>query len=143
MITLRRILVPTDFSAVSEKALTYGKEFAASFDAHLHLFHVVQRPGPRKVNEQLERHAMERLEETLPIEERKRIGAELVVRGGEPYHEIIRYAESEEIDLIIMGTHAFGPVAHMILGSITEKVARKAPCPMMIVRESENEFIEP
>lgn len=143
MIALKHILVPTDFSEVSETAVLYGKEFASAFDATLHLIHVFQRPGPRKVNCQVEQDAQNRLAAVLTDEERQDAHARLVVNGGDPVVQIVRYAEAEDIDLIVMGTHGFGPVAHALLGSVAAKVARKAPCPVLIVRHPEHEFVLP
>jgi nucleotide-binding universal stress UspA family protein len=52
--------------------------------------------------------------------------------------EIVRYASEEAIDLIVMGTHGRGPIAHMLLGSVAERVVRKAPCPVLTVRLPEH-----
>jgi nucleotide-binding universal stress UspA family protein len=57
------------------------------------------------------------------------------VRSGSPAAEIIRYAEDRSIDLIVMGTHGRGIVAHAVMGSVAEKVVRTAPCPVLTVRE--------
>ncbi len=66
-----------------------------------------------------------------------------VVTQGHPFVEIVRHARDSETDLIIMGTHGRGAIAHMMLGSVAEKVLRKAPCPVLIVRHPEHEFIHP
>jgi nucleotide-binding universal stress UspA family protein len=62
-------------------------------------------------------------------------------REGTPYHEIIAFANEKDVDLIIMGTHGRGGLAHLLLGSVAEKVVRKAPCPVLTVRDPEHEFI--
>ena len=56
------------------------------------------------------------------------------LRTGSPFVEIVRYARDERIDLIVLGTHGRGPIAHMLLGSVAERVVRKAPCPVLTVR---------
>jgi nucleotide-binding universal stress UspA family protein len=65
------------------------------------------------------------------------------VREGTPFYEIVRYAKEQNIDLIIMGTHGHTGLTHMLLGSVTEKVVRKAPCPVLTVRHPEHEFVHP
>jgi universal stress protein A len=57
------------------------------------------------------------------------------VQVGSPFQEIVRYAVEQAIDLIVIGTHGRGPIGHMLLGSVAEKVVRKAPCPVLTVRE--------
>jgi nucleotide-binding universal stress UspA family protein len=65
------------------------------------------------------------------------------VRQGPPFLEIVRYAQEANIDLIVLGTHGRGGLAHMLLGSVAEKVVRKAPCPVLTVRHPEHEFVAP
>ena len=65
------------------------------------------------------------------------------VREGTPFAEIVRCARDKDIDLIVMGTHGHTGLAHMLLGSVTEKVVRKAPCPVLTVRHPEHEFVHP
>ncbi len=156
MIQLTRILVPTDFSEPSQVALRYGKELANNFQASLHLLHVIEQvhvygwmppesflPPLPEVTQEIERSFRKQLEATLTSDERERLKAQFVVLQGSPFLEIVRYAKSQEIDLIVMGTHGRGPIAHMLLGSVAEKVVRKAPCPVLTVRHPEHEFIMP
>ena len=74
--------------------------------------------------------------------ERQKYSAEIVTLIGSPFLEIVSYAKAKDIDLIVMGTHGRGPIAHMLMGSVAEKVVRKAPCPVLTVRHPEHEFIE-
>ena len=60
-----------------------------------------------------------------------------------PFTEIIRFAKDKDIDLIVMGTHGHTGLAHVLLGSVAEKVVRKAPCPVLTVRHPEHEFVHP
>jgi nucleotide-binding universal stress UspA family protein len=69
--------------------------------------------------------------------------AQIEIVAGNPYLEIVQLAHRENADLIIVGTHGRGPVAHMLLGSVAEKVVRKSPCPVLTVREGEHEFVMP
>jgi nucleotide-binding universal stress UspA family protein len=154
VIQVQRILVPTDFTVSAESALTYGKEFARAFGASLHVLHIVEDPflyhpsseisvPPLDYRRQMEKEAREQLEKRLTAAERAELHAELVVGVGYPFLEIIRYAKSQSMDLIIMGTHGRGPVAHMLMGSVAERVVRKAPCPVLTVRHPEHEFVMP
>jgi nucleotide-binding universal stress UspA family protein len=155
MIVLKTILVPTDFSDTSEVAVRYGKALADRFGAQLHLIHVVQEPFGQPwaveaygaslaalqndwVNE-----ARTRLEEVIPPAERARYGATLAIVLGHPVVEILRYASEAQIDLIVLGTHGRGPLAHAVIGSVAERIVRKAPCPVLTVHHPEREFVLP
>jgi nucleotide-binding universal stress UspA family protein len=140
MMTVKRILVPTDFSEASDAALTYGIGVAQAFGAQLYLLHV---PGETGVNfeadfpmVQFENATRERLETLVSKEEATKLRPEYVLRLGAPSEQIVRYAADRDIDLIVMGTHGRGGVAHMVMGSVAEKVVRTAPCPVLTVRQS-------
>lgn len=151
MISLKTILVPTDFSECSEAALKYARALAAGFNASLHLLHVVQDPYTQPwaaeafpaplgdMLEQWETQARTRLAEAVP--EAERANLTVATRVGSPFYEIIRYAQEHKIDLIVIGTHGRGPLGHMLLGSVTEKVVRKAPCPVLTVRHPQHDFV--
>src|SRR5262245_3916213 len=143
MIDLHRILVPTDFSKHSQNAMTYAAAFAEKFAAELYLLHVVQDlalfipdavavapPIAPPVEQFLAaaRSALERVLQETPL---KGITVRPEVREGTPFYEIIRFAEETSIDLIVMGTHGHTGLVHMLLGSVAEKVVRKAPCPVL------------
>ncbi len=149
MPAIRTILFATDFSDASEAALDYAKTLAEAFGSSLHVLHVLEDlaahawttevyvaalPG---VHEEMERQARERLEAVLTPDERKRHRAVLVLRTGSPFVEIVRYAREERADLIVLGTHGRGAIAHMLLGSVAERVVRKAHCPVLTVRQGE------
>ena len=61
---------------------------------------------------------------------------------GHPVMEVLRYAKDNAIDLIVMGTHGRGPLGHVVLGSVAERVVRKAPCPVLTVRTPERDFVQ-
>lgn len=155
MIDLHRILVPTDFSKHSQNALKYAAAFVDKFGAQLHLLHVVQdlaifipdmvtvAPPITPSLEQMTsavRAAFERLIQENHLE---KFTIQREVRQGNPFYEIVRYAKEADVDLIVMGTHGHTGLAHMLLGSVTEKVVRKAPCPVLTVRDPEHEFVHP
>jgi nucleotide-binding universal stress UspA family protein len=169
MITLKQILVPTDFSDTSAAAVKYGVALAQRFKAQLHLLHaevrhdlemIVERqrvvealgaeaaassPGP-SLDESAQHAARELLASSLTEQEQKELQVEYVLRAsglGGAYVEIVRYAKEHESDLIVMGTHGRGFVAHMLMGSVAEKVVRRAPCPVLTVHHPEHEFVLP
>jgi nucleotide-binding universal stress UspA family protein len=146
MIAVKKILVPTDFSECSAAAVNYGRAMASVFGATLHLLHVVQDPYTQPwaaeafpaplgdLLEQWEQQAEARLKEQIPVAE---LGSAVIATViGSPFYEIIRYADEQKIDLIVIGTHGRGPLGHMLLGSVAEKVVRKAPCPVLTVRHA-------
>ena len=151
MIQLQAVLVPTDFSQQSEKALKYGMAFADQFGSALHLLHVVRRPtelgfsGVRMENltEELIKNADQEMETLHRHWEEYAFPVRKEIRVGNPMLEIIGYAREKEIDLIVMGTHGHGVVAQALMGSVAEKIVRKAPCPVLTVRHPEHEFVMP
>jgi nucleotide-binding universal stress UspA family protein len=148
MIDLKRILVPIDFSETSDAALRYGAELARRFSARLWLLHVPEHPGeaaeaeyPIGLFETMHNAAHDRLSHLLSDEERHELQPECAMRLGTPWEEIVRHAKEHEIDLIVMGTHGREGVARVLLGSVAEKVVRKASCPVLTVHHPEHEFV--
>jgi len=129
--TVRHILVPVDFSDHSNRALDCAKSLAEKYGAALHLLSVVL---PANYPEGLRKDAESHLRRLLTHAEQKRLHAESAVAFGDPYREILDYAKRASIDLIVMGTHGRGGMAHVLIGSVAEKVVRTAPCPVMTVR---------
>jgi nucleotide-binding universal stress UspA family protein len=155
VIALRRILVPTDFGEPSTKALLYGRALCSAFGATLHVLHVVEDPfvvgaavhgylaAVPDLRERALADGQRRLDEALPEEERRAAGMDSAIRMGHPCEEILRYAGDKDIDLVVMGTHGRSGVAHLLLGSVAERVVRTAPCPVLTVRHPEHEFVRP
>jgi nucleotide-binding universal stress UspA family protein len=155
MIRLNRILLPTDFSDHSKQAAKYACAFAEQFGAELHLLHVLQDlvamvpepglafPPPGDYMQELTASAEKGLAGFL--DPQWAAGKNIVreTRQGPPFLEIVRYAKENNIDLIVLGTHGRSGLAHMLLGSVAEKVVRKAPCPVLTVRPEEHEFVMP
>ena len=143
---LSTILVPTDFSEPSVDALNYAKLLAERFNASIHLLHVVQDPLsqswaletagtlPADLLNDLESFARRDLEKAMPDADRHTYHAKLVTVVGTPFSKIVDYAKNNGIDLIVIGTHGRGAIAHAILGSVAERVVRFAPCPVLTVR---------
>ncbi len=155
MIKISNVLVATDFGPASDSALSYGREFARTFGAKLHVLHVVESPmawaGPEAagidfVNLQadLEVGAQSTLHRLVTPEDREQLKAVTVVRtGNAPALEVVGYARDAAVDVIIMGTHGRGFVGHLLMGSVAEKVVRIAGCPVLTVRHPEHEFVLP
>src|SRR5439155_11230943 len=153
MITLRRILIPIDFSPHSEQALKYGVALAEKFEAELFLIHAFQdvsiyqtevvsgAPPITPPVEQLTASARGAMERLVQEKNLQRFGTHTDIVEGAPVEEIVDYAKEKNIDLIVMGTHGRGWLAHVLMGSVAEKVVRKAPCPVLTVRLVEHEFV--
>jgi nucleotide-binding universal stress UspA family protein len=156
MIDLRRILVPTDFSKHSDNALRYACAFAEKFGAELILLHVVQDlawfvpeallaagPLPAAPVEEFAAAARIALQRVVAGLNLPGVAVRPEVVEGVPFDGILRFAKEHEVDLIVMGTHGHTGLAHLLMGSVAEKVVRKAPCPVLTVRHPEHEFIHP
>lgn len=151
MITLERILVPTDFSDYSKPAITYACELAERFSAELHVLHVVPPPlvaAPYigAISDDMlqpEAAAKKELDEMEDPSFEQAAPVDRVLRMGTPFVEIVRYAKENAIDLIVMGTHGRTGVVHALIGSVAEKVVRKAPCPVLTVRPEGHQFVLP
>ena len=155
-ITFSKILHPTDFSELSLHALGYARALAESFDAHLHCLHVIDEAyqywsavGPEMAPvtppvEDLTSLAdgqMQRFSDDHLIG--LKYPAVTKVVFGKPFAEIVRYARETSIDLIVLATHGRGGLTHVLLGSTAEKVVRKAPCPVLTIRDPKHEFVMP
>ncbi|MCY3842255.1 MAG: universal stress protein [Acidobacteria bacterium] len=148
---LERILLPTDFSDTAGHALDYARDLAARFGASVHLLHVVSDPTVQDWAGEVEGLVVPDLLAKWKEDAERRLGeisigdVETVraVRVGHAFVEIIHYATGNAIDLIVMGTHGRGPVRHLLLGSVAEKVVRKAPCPVLTVRQPGHAFEMP
>ena len=153
MISLKTIVVATDFSEPSEVALRYGRALAGAFRASLHVLHVVPDSltlpwatmadglAIADVQQEWERDARERLQHMVPESEGEAPHAVLVTRAGDPVRQVTSYAREINADIVVLGTHGRGAVAHMLMGSVAERVVRTAPCPVLTVRHPQHEFL--
>lgn len=143
---LHRILVPIDFSECSRKALQYAASFARQFQAELMLLHVVELPVVTGLPAEPMLPEMEAPEDTAAelgawAKQSGVAGAKAVVSTGPAYAEIVDTADEGNVDLIVIGTHGRRGLAHLLMGSTAEKVMREAPCPVLVVREREHDFL--
>jgi nucleotide-binding universal stress UspA family protein len=146
MITLKNILVTTDLSDHSLAALEYASTLSILYGANLYLLHVKDLSPPPMYGVHLpdfgaERFVQETLEEgvrDLEAFTRNNLSPDLrftpVVRVGRPVEEINRFARDENVDLIVMATHGWTGLKHVLLGSVAEKVVRTSPVPVLTVK---------
>ncbi|MDA0661093.1 MAG: universal stress protein [Planctomycetota bacterium] len=150
---LHRILLPLDFSEYASDATHYACSMADAFRAELHLLHVLEI-----------RHSLTPVFggglSLTTVSKESRLAAEQALRSnidpdwvppadvkyatadGPPFVEIIKYAQENDIDMIVMSTHGRSGVAHMLLGSVAENVIRSAPCPVLTVQSKRHKFVK-
>ena len=143
MITLKKILCPVDHSECSYLALKYAISLALKDEAKLYLMHVIDsrlydteiyKFGPHKLNEIDVSKIRADLMKSLPEGTTDVLEVETIVVNGVPFNEIINAATEINVDLIVIGTHGRTGLSHVMLGSVAEKVVRKATCPVLTVR---------
>ena len=155
-IVIKKILCPTDFSENSEHALKYALALATLSQAELQLFHVVEAltyPQSTELFEpvldevelmmKMEAAFQKQLEDQVIAlkEDYPKTTGKLV--SGNTFLEIIRVARDDDVDMIVMGTHGRTGLAHVLIGSVAERVVREAPCPVLTVKNPEHEFVKP
>ncbi|RLI29292.1 universal stress protein [Candidatus Bathyarchaeota archaeon] len=155
----KTVLVPIDGSENSMKALTYAVEIAKQFKAKLILINVYSLPKPtpispamplagpptettppltieitRELIEKTKQRAQEILKRAKDEAEKKHVPVETIVKEGKPVREIVKAAEEKNVDLIVMGARGISKIKEILLGSVSHGVARKAHCPVLIVK---------
>lgn len=154
MLAIQRILFPTDFSEHADNAWSYALTFAQEFGAELLLLHVLAPPprlteayaahiDPEKLLQSYQAEAAAALERYLQDAKNRGLVCRSEIRVGVDFREIIDYARSSRVDLIVMATHGRTGLAHALMGSVAEKVVRKAPCPVLTVKHPAMKFEMP
>ncbi|HUA66616.1 MAG TPA: universal stress protein [Alphaproteobacteria bacterium] len=137
---LNKILVPIDFSNRSKKALQYGVHFAEQFNASLVLLHVMK--GPAATDSEYEEEWKLRLRawayEFVP----SHVPVQVEVTCGTEAIEIVNGAKNLAIGLMIISTHGRLGRAHALAGSLAETLVHLAPCPVLVIHEKGQDFIE-
>lgn len=139
------LLVPTDFSEHSRKGLWMARDVAQACGARLVLLHVVVEALPAllpdvagfrydDIIQTLGKRALENLPEFFPEAERGGVPVEFRTEFGLPHAEIARVAEELPADLVVITTHGRTGALHLLIGSVAEKVIRRCPCPVLVVR---------
>lgn len=152
MVRFAKILVPTDFSAASVEAFAHARDLATAFRdgrSEVVLVHVMEMPQyptlfegsalvvppvDDRLRDQLRRQLDELAQEHFG---RHGVPARALLREGPPTQELLDCAAEEQADLLVIATHGYTGLRHMLLGSTTEQVVRHAPCPVLTVRASE------
>ncbi|GAB4270342.1 MAG: universal stress protein [Deferrisomatales bacterium] len=143
--TLKTILIPLDGSDLSEQALDAALPLAEAFGAEILFLGVIDLTAgmydvyaeafnPVDLKAQLESFLETALDRAKARAEARGARARRFLRVGVPHDEIARLAEEEGADLVVMTTHGRKGLSHLLLGSVTEKVIRTAPCPVLVVR---------
>jgi nucleotide-binding universal stress UspA family protein len=146
MENINKILVPIDFSNYSKNALRYAVNFAKKFNSKIYLVYVVEPviyPSDFSMGQvtfpvsdiEMNERAKDELESLAKTEIGSQFQVETVIKTGKPFVEINETASELDIDLIIIATHGHTGMEHLLFGSTAEKVVRKAPCPVLTLRE--------
>ncbi|MFC2134792.1 universal stress protein [Bacteroidota bacterium] len=146
MSAIEKILVPIDFSDYSISALKYAIGFAKHFEAKIFLVYVVEpmiypadfsmgQVSIPSMDVDMTERAKGELESLAKSEIGNDLDVEIIIKVGKPFIEINETAAETDVDLIIIATHGHTGVEHILFGSTAEKVVRKAPCPVMTLRE--------
>lgn len=160
---LTKILAPTDFSKQSGFALEWAAFLAQCTKAELVLLHVIPEEDvqiieevigegavahiPRglrqDVLEERQKNFKEQLKIVLPSHLRTDLKVEEVLKIGVPFLEIIKTAKEKDVDMIVMGTHGRTGLAHVLIGSVAEKVVHHAHCPVLTIKHPQYKFVAP
>jgi nucleotide-binding universal stress UspA family protein len=151
LIAIKKILAPTDFSPASEKALKYALRFSRDFGSELTLLHVLEPAVSPAFSELPTPPASSKAEMSDAKESLRALvssaraagatGASSTIRTGVATHEIVEAAKELDVDLIVIATHGYTGWKHFAIGSTAARVARAAPCPVLVVREKEHDFL--
>jgi nucleotide-binding universal stress UspA family protein len=141
-----RILVPTDGSAASEGAVEHAVDLAKQYDATIHALYVVDsgsytslEAGSDIVLEALKDEGKTAVGHVVDAAEEAGVDVESRVQTGTAHRTILDYAEAEDCDLVVMGTHGRTGLNRYLLGSVTERVVRSSDVPVLTVRAAKEE----
>lgn len=145
-LAIKKVLVPIDFSDYSKNALKYAVNFAKSFGADMTLIYVVEpiiyppdfsmgQIAIPTISTEWDDRAREELDKLAKTEIPAEVKVKTLIKTGKPFVEIIETAAEEDIDIIIIAAHGHSAVEKILFGSTADKVVRKAPCPVLTIRE--------
>jgi nucleotide-binding universal stress UspA family protein len=158
MIAIKTILLPTDGSEYSLKAMAYALTIANQFRARVVALNVIDQRWEDRTRQtfgEIQQAVLKKAIERSEDEARGVVGAvadagtevgvavDPRIAEGTPVEQIVRLAKEVSADLIIMGTHGRTGISRVFLGSVAERVVRRAPCPVLTVRSKEHDFIVP
>jgi nucleotide-binding universal stress UspA family protein len=143
-IRLKKILVGCDFSPDSDQAFEYGLSLAQEYEAELHLAHVIEPPVqpnlihvetviPGEIQEDHRNLLIQKLKDMVPAEAANWCTPQITIMEGQPYDELVKYANTRDADMIVLGVRGHGLVRTLFLGSTTDRVIRHSSCPVLSV----------
>ena len=143
-VNIKSILIGCDFSPDSEVAFEHGLSLAQEFQSELHLAHVIETsiyqelhktdsPVEEELQQEIKVKLIQKLQDMVPEEARNWCKPQTNLLEGHPYEELVKYAEKHNIDMIVLGTRGHGLVKSLLIGSTTDRVVRRAPCPVLSV----------
>jgi nucleotide-binding universal stress UspA family protein len=143
VLTLRRLLVPVDFTETSDRALDYAVELARKFDAAVTVLHAYQIPvygfpdgayiTAAELASQISNAAQQRLDALIDARKTAGVQMDAILRDGVAWEEINDLAREIHADLIIIGTHGRRGLARALLGSVAENVIRTSTLPILVI----------
>lgn len=146
----KKIVCPVDFSEFTDEIISYALSIAKKFEAEVHLLHVIPTLNYFTPYESfltpenlisMERNIENEIEKDFQkIIKKVDMPVKKVIKTGVTFVEIIDYIKAENMDLVVMGTHGRSGIEHILMGSVAEKVVRKAPCPVLTVRPKGKDF---
>lgn len=154
VISPKRILWPTDFSPLALHGARYARAFRDLFNAELHVIHVIPPPFAPDLSVTLptemplayaDHELVDACRTRLELVVAEQFGAQAVavqwVSIGNPWSTICRYAQTAEIDLVVVSTHGRTGLQHVLIGSTAERIVQHAPCPVLVVKNPQKDFV--
>ena len=143
-VNIKSILIGCDFSPDSDVAFEHGLSLAQEFQSELHLAHVVETsiyqelhktesPVEEELQQEITARLIQKLQDMVPEDARNWCKPQTSLLNGHPYEELVNYAEKHNIDMIVLGTRGHGLMKSLLIGSTTDRVVRRAPCPVLSV----------
>ena len=138
---IRKIVVPVDFTSTTEKVINYALSVAKQLEAHVCFIHVTEtfsgydmllvHPSFAQITKDMKKKAELRMEHLLEDNKDLPEGCSGKVVSGEIVEEIIKYADEEKADLVVIGTHGVKGLERVLIGSVAERVVKNSPCPVL------------
>lgn len=151
MLSIKNILLTTDFSKLSLTAAKYAVDLSIQYGAKLHVLNVLEKTPPilaihsldlseekiiKTIEDDAEKLMKETVEKVKKEAEGKKVEIKSVIKKGIDYQEITKYAEDNKIDVIVLATHGTTGILHTLLGSVAEKVIRYSKSPVLVITPS-------
>ncbi|MEN3037843.1 MAG: universal stress protein [Candidatus Kryptonium sp.] len=141
---IKKILLPTDLSPASISAFKYAKSLAEKYGASIYVLYILENIPIlaihgldltlERVEKNMEENAKQQLEKIVKENLKTKNKVQIFIRKGVVDDEILKFADEKKVDLIVMGTHGRTGIEYTLLGSITEKIVRKAKCPVLTIK---------